>query len=66
MPNTGQTMPPSGAKVGSPSQAIDNARKTSQDGWNQHGNHTADEALKHDKAVVRKNLDPASLGPSGK
>lgn len=59
MPQSGQTMPPTPGT--SPSKAIDNAAKVSQDSWNRHGNQTAEQALANDKAVVRKNIDPSSL-----
>ena len=55
---------PTGVSEGTSSQAIDNARKISRDGWNQHGNKTAEAALANDAATVRKNIDPKSLGPT--
>lgn len=64
MAQSGQNMPPGSIPEGSPSKAIDNARKTSRDGWNTHGNETPQAALADDKASIRKNIDPTSLGPT--
>ena len=67
MPQSGQAMPPSSVPEGSPSGVIENARKTARDGWNTFGNQTADQALAHDKSVVRKPLDPKTVaGPKAK
>jgi hypothetical protein len=64
MPQTGLNMPPGSISEGTPSKAIDGARKTSRDSWNKHGNNTAADALANDKATIRKNIDPKSLGPT--
>jgi len=66
MPQSGQTMPPGSIPEGSPSGVIDNARKVSRDGWNRHGNQTAEQALANDKNLVRKPIDPTTVaGPKG-
>ena len=64
MSQTGLNMPPGSIPEGSPSKAIDGARKTARDGWNKHGNNTPQAALADDKATIRKNIDPKSLGPT--
>ena len=63
MSQSGKGMPPAGVPTGSPSKAINHAIETSRDSWNRHGNQTADQALKNDKATIRKPLSPDSLGP---
>lgn len=63
MSQSGQIMPPGSIPEGSTSKAIQNAIETSRDGWNRLGNATPQEALQNDKNIVRKNIDPSSLGP---
>jgi hypothetical protein len=63
MPQSGQSMPPSGVPEGTPAKSVENARKVARDGWAQHGNKTPAEALQNDQNVVRKPIDPKSLGP---
>lgn len=66
MPTTGIPMPPDSAgKKGSSSKAIENARDTALNSWNRHGNNTPTDAIANDKASIRKEIDPKSLGPSG-
>ncbi|MDE1971406.1 MAG: hypothetical protein KGI50_07575 [Patescibacteria group bacterium] len=61
---SGQMMPPGSIPEGSSSKAIQNAINTSRDGWNRSGNLTPDQALQHDKNMIRKNVDPSILGPN--
>ena len=55
---------PTGVSEGTTSKAINNAREVSRDSWHKHGNNSADAALANDKATIRKNIDPKSLGPT--
>lgn len=64
MPQSGQSMPPGSIPEGSTCKSVDNASKTARDGWNRMGNTTPQEALAVDKNLVRKPVDPITLGPT--
>lgn len=61
MAKSGLPMPPVEVPSGSSAGVIENAAKTSRDGWNRFGNHSAEQALAFDKNTVRKPLNPKTV-----